>query len=106
MKRRDTKRKTPVAGLGALQEIFGADFETRLESGAVSQQSCIVPGCTHKFWIPYGRYYQEGGDVNRGVCDQTCYAAYREILNVQALAAVEAFSGRMGLSPQTLQLVA
>lgn len=82
------------AGMEALKDLFGNDVKARIATKELSLQTCIVSGCDRTFWIPYGRYYQEGGNINRGVCSPQCDAAYRRILEERALAAEATFFSR------------
>lgn len=82
------RRLSPTGvGLEALKELFGDDVEKRIANNEVSLQTCIVSGCKHTFWIPYGRYCESSDNINRGVCGPECDAAYRLVLQEKALAA-------------------
>lgn len=84
--------QTAVTGsFGHLRELFGDDVETRINNKEIVEQSCIVKGCSRKFWVPYGRHPIEGGNVNRGTCNADCERGYQTQLKEKALAAEAAF---------------
>lgn len=104
-----SQRRSVVAnaGMEVLKELFGDDVEARIKKKEVEPQTCIVSGCKRTFWIPYGRYYQDGGNINRGVCGPECDAAYQLGRQQEVQKAEEALFKRFGIMPvPTLLLVA
>lgn len=83
-----------TGSFGHLREMFGDDVQTRIDKKEITQQSCIVKGCNSKFWVPYGRHYVEGGDINRGTCNAECERIHKAEHQAQALAEEAAFVAR------------